>query len=78
MEEEPGHSNPPERDGFDVFDPVYRRGERPLSHGNDPILHLGRGQPAVVPDDIDDRNVDAGKYVYGHSEDGQDAQDNDQ
>ena len=78
MEVEPRDGDAPERHGFDVLDPVHRRGERPLSHGNDPILHLGRGQPAVAPDDADDRNVDAGKDVYGHRHDGQDAQDGDQ
>src|SRR5216684_7350736 len=36
-----------------VLDPVDSRGECPLTYGDDPILHLGRGQPGVGPDDVD-------------------------
>ena len=78
MEEEPRHGGAPKRHGFDVLDPVYRRGERPLSDGHDPVLHLSRGEPAVAPDHVDDRNVDSRKDVYGHGDDGQNAQDSDQ
>ena len=78
MEEKPRHGGAPERHGFDVLNAVYRRGERPLSHGNDPVLHLGRGEPAVAPDHVDDRNVDTREDVHGHGEDRQNAQDGDQ
>jgi hypothetical protein len=78
LEVEPRDSGAPERHGFDVLDPIHRRGECPLSHVNDTVLHLGRRQPGVAPDHADDRNVDARKNVYGHGHDGKDAQDGDQ
>jgi hypothetical protein len=78
LEVEPRDGRAPERHGFDMLDPVHRRGECALSHVNDPILHLGRRQPGEAPDHADDRNVDARKDVYGHGHDGEDAQDGDQ
>jgi hypothetical protein len=78
LEVEPRDGRAPERHGFDMLDPVHRRGECALSHVNDPILHLGRGQPGEAPDHADDRNVDARKDVYSHGHDGEDAQDGDQ
>src|SRR6266849_1285414 len=78
MEVEPRDGHATERHGFDVLDPVHRRGERPLTYSDDPILHLDRRQPGVTPDDGDDRNVDAGEDVGRHGHDRQDAQDGDQ
>src|SRR5713101_3945805 len=61
-----------------VLDPVDSRGECPLTYGDDPILHLGRGQPGVGPDDVDDRDVDGGEDIDGRGQDGHDAEDGDQ
>ena len=78
MEVQPRDGHSTERHGFDVLDPVHGRGEGPLTDSDDSTLHFGRGQPGVVPDDGDDRNVDGGEDVHGHGRDGHDAQDGDQ
>ena len=59
---------------LDVLDTVDVRADRVLAIGADPLLHLGRGQAGVLPDDRHHRNVDLREDVLRHDHDGRDAQ----
>jgi hypothetical protein len=48
---------------LDMLDGVDLRGELALVIVDDAVGHVLRQQPGVGPDDADDRNIDAGKYV---------------
>src|SRR5207237_5243614 len=50
----------------------------PPGSGEAPVWHLCRDGAAVAPDRVDDRNVDAGKDVYGHRDDRHNTQYGDQ
>ena len=78
LEIQPGDGDAPQRHGLEVLDPADRGGERSLADGDDSVLHLGRRQPRVVPDDVDDRDVDRREDVDRHGGDRDDAQDGDQ
>jgi hypothetical protein len=45
----------------DVADPIDARGQGILAVGRDPLFHLRRAEPCILPDDGDDRDVDLRK-----------------
>ena len=51
---------------LDVLDAVDARGQRVLTIRRDPLLHLRRAEPGILPDDGYDGDVDFGKDVRRH------------
>lgn len=47
---------------------IDRDAQRAFVAINDALLDVLRVQPAVLPDDADDRNVDAGKNIGGRAQ----------
>ena len=78
MEEELDDAEPGQRLRLHVLDVVDRGGEGALAADGDDFGHLLRRDAGVGPDDADHRNIDFGKDVGGHADDGQHAQDDDQ
>ena len=63
---------------LDVLDVVHRGGHGALEDGDHALFHLLGRKTAVAPDDADYRNIDVGKYVHRHRNDGRGAQDGDE
>ena len=55
---------------LDILDAVHARRQRILAVGRDPLFHLRRAEPGVLPDDGDDGDVDLGKDVGRHRQHG--------
>jgi len=51
---------------LDVLDVVDQSGQTALVLRGDAVAHFLGGQPSVVPDDADHRNIDFRKDVRGH------------
>ena len=75
LEEDFDDGNPVQRLRLNVLDIVNRRGKRALRLADDPIAHLLRVQPTVIPDDADDGNINVGENVSGRAVDDDRAQD---
>lgn len=43
--------------------------QRPLGHVNDAIAYVLGDEPAIVPDDADDGNIDVGEDIGGRAVD---------
>ena len=63
---------------FDVLDVVDRGGHGPLEDGDDAFFHLLGRQPAVGPHHADHGDIDVGKDVHRHGDDGGAAKNGDQ
>jgi hypothetical protein len=66
LEEHLLHRDAVQRLGLNVLDAVDAGGQCELAVGRDALLHLGRRQPGVLPDDGHDGDVDLGKDVRRH------------
>jgi hypothetical protein len=60
------HGDAVERLRLHVLDAGHARADRILAVGAHALLHFGGAQPRVLPDDVDDRNVDLGEDVDRH------------
>src|SRR5262249_23012547 len=60
------NGNPVQRLRFHILDAGYARADRVLAVGADALLHLRRAETRVLPDDIDDWNVDLREDVDRH------------
>ncbi len=63
---------------LDVLDVVDVRSEAALETGDDALFHFFGRQSGINPQDADDRDIDIGKDIHRHSDDGRPAQDGDQ
>ena len=78
MEENLDHRDAVVRLRFDVLDVVDRGGHGAFGDGDDALFHFVRRESGIGPDDADDRDIDVGKDVRRHREDGQAPQHADQ
>src|ERR1035437_1238218 len=77
LEVDAGHGDPAVGLRLDVLDIVNGSGHGPLEDGDHALFHLFGGQAVVGPDDADHRDIDIGKDIDRHRDDGGDAKDGD-
>ena len=70
LEKNLNHRNSGQRLRFNVLDVVDRRGQVSFVTGHDPVGHVLRRKPRIVPKHADNGNVDVGENIRGCSEDG--------
>ncbi len=63
---------------LDISDPVHARRQRILAVGRNTLLHLRRAEPGILPNDGYDRDVNLGKDIGRHRQDGRRAEEQDE
>ncbi len=63
---------------LDISDPVHARRQRILAVGRNTLLHLRRAEPSILPNDGYDRDVNLGKDIGRHRQDGRRAEEQDE
>ena len=57
------YGNAHQRLRFNMVDIVDRGGQRAFRQGDDAAGHIRGGEPLILPNDADHRNIDVGEYV---------------